>query len=133
MLTSTNKSNFRIKLIWWYNFYLLFKALNQLDKKTQHPISISLPKWKNMWKYFQNSACNFRVKWEINLAVCHTVSYLPFNTDVWIFLWHGKNITARKLSVFGVFRVRIFLHSDWIRTRKNSEYGHNIDGTFKSM
>ena len=32
-------------------------------------------------------------------------------------LW-SVTITAWKVSVFGVFLVRIFLHSEWVRTRK---------------
>ena len=40
-----------------------------------------------------------------------------------------KTVTARKVSVFGVFLVRIFLHSYSVRMRENanqnnSEYGH---------
>ena len=89
---------------------MLLKALKQPDQKTQHPISLLLPKlYKTMmWKYFQNSVCNFREKWEINRIFLLTLMFASFFDTI-------NNITAWKLPVFGVFRMRIFLHSDWIR------------------
>ena len=37
-------------------------------------------------------------------------------------------VTARIVSLFGVFLVRIYLHSDWIRTRKtpNTDTFHTV-------
>ena len=42
--------------------------------------------------------------------------------------WHEMG-TAWKVSVFGVFMVRIFPHSDWIRTRKtlNTDTFHAVE------
>ena len=123
---------------------------NHLQKKLQAKTQEQIKTW---WNYYQvtNSGKTIFLKnkpnWRTNNGIWNKLIKINNNNldppycffvDGWrIFFRIWKSSTALKVSRCGVFLVRIFLYSDWIRrdtpysvrmreiwTRENSVFGH---------
>ena len=88
----------------WYDFFVENISVSLKDAKIQDLISVNKSIKSNL-KRVRMQFPNLR-----NTEECARSSFSDASFAILS--------TARKVSIFGVFLVRIFPHSDWIRTRK---------------